>query len=131
MLQTPLKFSPISKHVSFFYVLNMDFSYSSHVAIMTNTEVHTQHFVLVSHCFFIFLYQMLLNLFHYFYAITFILRPLKLFGLQFLIMFKLIFLYPAKNLTPAPFFTLSFLRRSATTSLRVVRVLYLRGTRVN
>jgi hypothetical protein len=35
------------------------------------------------------------------------------------------------KVTPAPFFTLSFLRRSATTSLRVVRVLYITGTRVN
>jgi hypothetical protein len=32
---------------------------------------------------------------------------------------------------PAPFFPLSFLRCSTTTSLRVVRVLYLRGTRVD
>jgi hypothetical protein len=36
-----------------------------------------------------------------------------------------------KYSTPVPFVTLSFLRCSATTSLRVVRVLYLRGTRVH
>jgi hypothetical protein len=41
MIQTSFKLSPISQHMSFFYILNMDFSISSHVAIMTDTEVHT------------------------------------------------------------------------------------------
>jgi hypothetical protein len=56
----------------FLLCFNMDFSNSSYVTIMTNTEVHThsilQQFHTASSQY---LNQMQLNLFHSFYAITF------------------------------------------------------------